>query len=76
MIKKLYEVEIKAYVMAEDEDEAKSIAVAECEDVDAEAFVTNSIDAEWWDAIPYGNDDDLTCGEILKQQAAALMKEG
>ena len=70
-MKKLYEVEIKVYVMAEDAEEAAQIAVTDCQDTEAEAFLANSVDSEWFDVIPYGGDDDTTCGEILKSQRAA-----
>jgi hypothetical protein len=70
-MKKLYSVEITVYVMAEDDDEAKRVAVKNCEEDSAEAWQAKSVAHEWYDAIPFGADDDMKCGEILKLQRAA-----
>lgn len=71
MTKLLYGVEITVYVMAEDEDEAKSLAVTNCEEDNAEAWQAfSSVASEWSNAIPFGADDNMTCGDILKLQRA------
>ena len=70
-MKKLYQVEITVFVMADDKDEAASIASVEAQPEDCEVWEARSVQSEWWDAIPYGADDDMKCGEILKQQRAA-----
>jgi hypothetical protein len=73
MSKKLYEVNIRVYVMAECADEAQELAIENCEDTEAEAHIANSVSNAWWNAIPYGTDDDTTCGEILSSQHAAQL---
>jgi len=65
-MKKLYEVEIRYYVMAENETEAEAIRTDDGVTLEVnEAF---TVDSEWWDTIPFGGDDDRTCGEILGAQ--------
>lgn len=67
-MKKLYKVERRFYVMAEDEVDAEihtpndtSLCTNDVEEV--EDFVDN----EWWDAVPFNSDDDRTCAQILKE---------
>lgn len=74
-MKKLYEVEIKVYVMAEDKEDALYIASRECQPEEAEAYEAESVDALWWKSIPYGSDDDKTCGEIIGEMIAAAKAE-
>ncbi len=69
MTKKLYLVEKKAYVMAENELEAGVIDTGDGASV--EVLEALSVDSDWWDLIPFGGDDDNTCGQILTQQRAA-----
>lgn len=69
-MKKFYEVEIKLYVLAEDEWEAAVIATRECQPEAAEVDEAGSVDSRWWKAIPYGSDDDKTCGEIMGELVA------
>lgn len=71
MAKKLHEVTLKVYVMAENERDAfnaaTNIDVHHCFD-DAEIFPAESVDSNWWEAVPFGGDDDRTCGEILSNK--------
>ena len=72
-MKKLFEVEVHYYVMAEDAGEAKRglliLALEDCMTVAYEAF---SVDASWRDAIPFGSDDDQTCGQIMAERQKRL----
>lgn len=74
-MKQLYEVEIRVYVMAEDEQDAVQIAARECQPEEAEAYEAVSVDTIWWKAIPYGSDNDKTCGEIVGAAIAAARGE-
>ena len=68
-MKKLYEVQMTVYVMAEDENEACSIATQFDVDIpseDCEIYEACVVPTVWLDSIPYGSDDDKTCWEILK----------
>ena len=70
-MKRLYRVEAHYYVMAGGELEAVLIRP----DVDCcprLAEAVSNVDSEWYDAIPFGGDDDRTCGEILQQQNEEL----
>lgn len=69
-MKHLYEIEARWYVMAKDEEDAQMIrpdlsvcSVFACE--------VASADVDWWDAIPFGSDDDRTVGQIMKQMSEA-----
>lgn len=66
-VKRLYEVTVTYYVMAEDEAEAVGIQTLGG-DPTIEVALATSVGAEWWHAIPFGGDDDRTCGEILEGQ--------
>ncbi len=70
-MKKLYCVEITVMVMAENEDEAAEIAAREATSENCEAMIASSVSSEWHDAIPFGSDDDATCGEVLERQRAS-----
>lgn len=63
-IKRLYKVTITKYVMAENEDAA--LILVDCYSDEGEAVLAKNVDAEWFDAFPFGADDDRTCGEIIK----------
>lgn len=68
-MKKLYEVQMTVYVMAEDENEAYSIATQFDVDIpfeDCEIYEVRAVSTTWLNSIPYGSDDDKTCREILK----------
>jgi hypothetical protein len=65
-MKKLYEVNRKYYVMAENESEAEYAFDIDWTACTTEIYRAKSIDSEWFDAIPFNSDDDRTCGEILK----------
>ena len=69
-MKKLYWVEITVMVMAEDEDEAAEIAACEAISENCDAMIASSVPSGWYDAIPFGSDDDATCCEVLKRQRA------
>ena len=64
-MKRLYEVEAKWYVMAEDEGAAQRV-IPELGSCSVFAIEATSIDADWTGAIPFEADDDRTCLEILK----------
>ena len=67
-MKKLFEVETRYYVMAEDKLEAENIDprdIGSCSVYAVEAKM-GEIDARWVNAIPFNSDDDRTCGEIVK----------
>uniref|UniRef100_A0A6M3X6L1 Uncharacterized protein n=1 Tax=viral metagenome TaxID=1070528 RepID=A0A6M3X6L1_9ZZZZ len=65
-MKRLYEVEARWYVMAEDEVEAESVRPIWG---DYAVFVTEAsgVDHDWFDALPFGGDDDRTCSQILSE---------
>ena len=71
-MKKLYWIDITMMVMAEDEDEAAEIAARKATPENCVGRLALSVPSEWRDAIPFGADDDLTCGEILKRQREAV----
>ena len=75
-MKRLYDVEIRVFVMAEDEEEARQIATRECQPEEADAEEAGSVDVFWWDSIPYGSDDDKTCGKIMAEMRAAAKGAG
>ena len=68
-MKKLYEVQMTVYVMAEDEAQAHFAAIDNGVEIpfeDCEIYEARVVPAAWIDSIPYGSDDDKTCWEILK----------
>ena len=68
MKKKLYEVQMSVYVMAENEVLAHSVATGydvEISIEDCEIFEATAVPQPWFDSIPYGSDDDKKCREIL-----------
>ncbi len=67
MNKKLYEIEARWYVMAEDEEEAQSIKPTDIQACSVFAIDPIIIDADWNNAIPFNSDDNRTCGQILKE---------
>jgi len=71
MTKKLYECELRIYVVAENEAEAHHIAhdSARNEDADSwDVYETDSVAHTWSDLLPYGgNDDKMTCSKWLEQ---------
>lgn len=70
MAKQLFEVTKTYYVMAEDEQEANDFK-PELDGCDSEAFPAESVNATWWDSLPFGGDDDRTCGQIITEKKAA-----
>ncbi len=73
-MKHLYKIEMLAYVMAENSFEAEHLAVRNAPNILCEAYPAHCVDGEWWDWIPFGADDDRTCGQIL--QAEKVGKDG
>lgn len=73
-MKKLYRVEITMMVMADDVFDAMAVAeqsVDQSNTGEFEVAPATSTPSEWYDLVPYGSDDDLTVGEILKLQRSA-----
>lgn len=69
MTKRLYQVVITCYVMADDENDACNVAVDNCLSTEAEAWSVDGIDAdaECWDIIPHGETQGRTCSQILEE---------
>jgi hypothetical protein len=66
MKKKLYEVKVVLYVMAEDKSDACYAATQAKFDVfECEAQRARIVDPAWLDAVPYNADDARTCSEIV-----------
>jgi len=66
-MKKLFEVEARYYVMAEDKLEAENIDpkdIGACSVYAVEAK-KGEIDASWVNAIPFNSSDDRTCKQIV-----------
>lgn len=69
MKRKLYRIEIVAYVLANNEDDAKDIFSDEAsinyllEQADVNETLT--VDEEWFDLAPYGT--NIPCGELCEQ---------
>lgn len=66
-MKKLFVVSYTAYVMAEDVEAAKYVHI-DTDNSDIEVSQATSVDHIWWDAIPFGSDDDRTCGQIIQEE--------
>ncbi|MCJ7829358.1 MAG: hypothetical protein MUP81_06430 [Dehalococcoidia bacterium] len=66
-MKQLYEVAIYYYVMAENTEEAKTIKPDFLSDCTIFAHKTKTIRNDWWECIPFGSDDDKTCGQIVQE---------
>jgi hypothetical protein len=67
-MKKLYRVQITAMVMANDQLQAAEIAVSSSSQHATDDCAVSPAEvcpAEWWDAIPFGSEDGLTCGEVI-----------
>jgi hypothetical protein len=81
MDKRLYTVtvEVDLQVFAEDEREAVEIGEREAKEeismgnafTVANLTTASSLSREWANAIPYGLEEDLTCGQILEQAATS-----
>lgn len=69
MTKQLYFVERRAYVLASSELEAEVIDTGLGDTV--EVSKASTVDSDWWDSIPFGGDDDRTCGQILTESKAS-----
>jgi hypothetical protein len=66
MDKKLYQVKVTLYVMAENESAARLAATnAQFDIFECTAKKVEHIDKDWDNAIPYNADDARTCKEIL-----------
>ena len=66
-MKKLYEVKILLYVVAENKDDAKyeAMKVYDPDTCDVEVTGAKTIDSRWVNAIPFGAEDDRKCKEYL-----------
>ena len=68
---KLYEATVTIYVVANDLAAARHVAAFDA-DVDWLSWEVDeavSVEADWWDKIPWGDGpDDKTCGEYVKPQ--------
>ena len=66
-MKTLFEVNIRLYVVAEDEREAKYEAtkVSDPDSCDVEVMEAETVDSVWANAIPFGGEDDRKCKEYL-----------
>ena len=70
-MKKLYEVKIRLYVMAEDEDEAIAVAFGPDADrwsCDVEFCEPGSFYAHWENSIPFNSDDEKTVGQVFQER--------
>ena len=70
--KSLYRVEMIAMVMAE----SKEDALTEAAKMDpwnstCKVHLATSTPSEWYDCVPFGEDDDRTVGQILRDQRQA-----
>ena len=79
-MKKLYEIEAELilYVMAEDENEAKSVAMRnvqeECKNLqefDLSVVRPSALFANWQNEYPYNSDDNNTVKEIFEREEKA-----
>ena len=69
-MKKLYKVTIEMMVIADNEDEAESIASgADMTGCDFEIEEATECLPGWEDAFPFGdNDDGVRCGDLVKNE--------
>jgi hypothetical protein len=67
MPKKLYEVEIVAYVMAENEEDARYINI-DTGSCDIDVNEADEVPEHWLDALPFNSDDDKTISQILAEK--------
>jgi hypothetical protein len=82
MVRKLYEIKMTAYIMAEDENELRDRAEYgglsfNCDECDPQVTAVKSdmdISEGWLSAIPFEADDDRVVGEIV--EAHNKQKEG
>ena len=69
MAKKLFKVEAYWYVLAEDAQEAET-RQPEWGSITTEAIEAHSVDNDWVDALPFGEDEmgERTCMQILQSE--------
>ena len=74
-MKKLFEVNIRLYVVAEDPSEAEyeAMKVSDPDTCDVEVSEAKTVDSVWANVLPFGAEDDRTCKEYLSVKAE---KEG
>lgn len=70
-MKKLYRVDVYYFVMASSEKMALAVRPT-LGDCSRQAQIAGSVPVDWWDAIPFGSEDDSTCGEILQDQKGTV----
>lgn len=72
MSKKLYEITFTAYAVAEDEQGAMD-ALVDAAVISSDSGMTIemreavTIAANWWDSLPFGGDEEITCGTLVGQ---------
>ena len=66
-MKTLFEVNIRLYVVAEDEQEAKyeAMKVSDPDSYDVKVMEAKTVDSMWANLIPFGGEDDRKCKEYL-----------
>ena len=72
-MQKLYEVNLKMYVLADNEFDAEIIAgQADVSGVTVEVDEASGVDSDWYEALPFTDDEhnERTCGEIMEEQEA------
>jgi len=68
-MKQLYEVEIKMYIAAEDEEAAENILLKKMPEInscDCSIYEAKTVHTDFIKSIPFGEENSLTCGEYLK----------
>lgn len=67
-MKRLFRVKAVAMIMADSPAQAVAVALQNLKPLDCTAREVVSTPSEWYDAIPYGADEDATVGDILKRE--------
>lgn len=72
-MKKLYVVTATYYVAADSEGEAEMVTPdVTASDVSAEEVESAAdIDPAWWDAFPFGGDENLACKDYFEEETPA-----
>ena len=66
-MKRLYQVDATIYAWADDADEALLLMNAP-DGATLHAYEAAGVEDEWWYAIPFGAEDNRTCGKLLVVQ--------
>ena len=69
-MKRLFEVEIRAFVAAENIDEAESVEIhrSGAEVYAVEIYDPKNIPPQWIDSIPFGNSEGKTCRQLFPRK--------